>query len=489
MDVKKISLEPIEEGAEKDRKEKLAFPEAEKEFLHDEDVHHDNVSSVEEVVVDDEEPTPWSKRAREELKRHLSRFKWYYLAGLVALLLVILLPVLFGAIIPRIIKNVVDNQALPIISGATVFTGSDSMSIALNTALDTPVGVVIDPVDLALHAPQPEGSDDNELPFLTVHMPKQYVDGKTDVEIPAQTATIQDDTQLVAWFNDFFDSETTQLRVRTDNLVANVGRLSYTVSMDRTIRVQGLNSLQGFSLPSMNLILPAEANGTNVAGTLIIPNAGVLTLSMGNVTFNLWAGNLDIGTVTAYDLTLKPGNNTAPFQGQLDTDLLIKNLDAILDSQSEAVSNGYIELNATGNSTFYNGNRITYIENVLNTKKLLVQFPVSTLVSELEAGELVTSSDSSSDSGSGGSDSSDSSSLLNDLGNALSNLTLLQTTPNDAEEEDSVLDDVKTVTSGSIGGSLGRARRAMVTKIAKGHKRLARKSLFGLETQDTKGEE
>lgn len=125
----------------------------------------------------------------------------------------------------------------------------------------------------------------------------------------------------------------------------------------------------------MNFIFPADADGTNVVGVMMIPDAGVLTLSPGNLTFNLWAGDLNIGTVTAYGLTLKPGNNTSPFQGQLDTDQLIDNLGVILDSRSDAVSTGYIELNATGISTYFNGHRIAYIEDVLNTKKLRIQFP------------------------------------------------------------------------------------------------------------------
>lgn len=349
-----------------------------------------------------------------------------------------------------------------------VFTSSDSMSVALNTSLDTPLGVVIEPVGLALHAPQPEqgwnsnNNNDNKSPFVTVHMPEQHVHGQTEVEIPAQTAMIQDNTQLVAWFNDFFERETTELRVRTDHLVAHIGRLAYTVSMDKTIRVQGLNSLRGFGVSNMSFILPAQANGTNVVGTMTIPNPGVLTLGIGNVTFNLWAagggGNLlNLGTITTYDLVLQPGkNNTPSFQGILDVNQLVSNLGSILDSQSGPVSRGYIELNATGNSTFYNGRRISYIENVLNSKKLLVRIPTSTLVTELLDGLSASgsSTDSSSGSGSGSGSNSDSNSdLLSTLGQILANLTLLENTKRDL---DSSMDTTVSISSG-----FGKVKRAM----------------------------
>ncbi|KAM7211964.1 Protein of unknown function (DUF3712) domain containing protein [Rhypophila decipiens] len=433
---------------------------------------HDDVSSGDDGAVDNGKAVPEALSKRQKVKRHCGRFKWYYVAGVVVLL-VILLPILFKVIIPAIIRNVVNNQALPIISGAMVFTSSESMTMALNTSLDTPLGVVIEPVGLALHAPQPEGTDYNASPFVTVQMPEQYVDGKTEVEIPTQTAAIQDDTQLVAWFNDFFDSETTELRVKADPLVAHLGKLKYSVNMDKTIRVQGLNGLQGFGVSKMNFILPAESNGTNVAGTLMIPNAAVLTLSMGNVSFNLWAGNLNLGIVTAYDLTLKPGNNTPAFQGELYLDQLIPNLGAILDSQNGAISNGFIELNATGNSTIYNGNRITYLEKVLGTKKMLVQFPAATLVTELLSGLLVSGT---------GSDGSNST-LLDSLGQVLGNVTLLENMLGNFEADDtgSEAEAAPSETSTS------RVRRGMAAAAHKSPARSVRTNLFRLGLRGLKG--
>jgi len=274
-----------------------------------------------------------------------------------------------------------------------VFTDSDRVSMALNTSLDTPLGVRIDPVGLALYSPQAEGDDRNS-PFITVQMPEQHIKGKTEVEIPTQNAMIQDNSQLVSWFDNFFSSETTELRVKADNLVAHLGALKYEVGLDKTIRVQGLNSLKGFGVSDMNFIIPADpVTGANMKGTLLVPNAGVLTLSMGNVTFNMLCGDLSLGTVTAYDLVLKPGNNTPAFEGELYFDQLIPNLGYILDAQAGPLANGVIELNATGNSTFYNGKRISYIETVLNNVKLSIQLPAITLITDLLTGVLASGSD------------------------------------------------------------------------------------------------
>lgn len=315
---------------------------------------------------------------------------------------------------PAIIKNVVNEQELPIISGAMVFTDSDRISVALNTSLNTPLSVGIDPVGLALHSPQAEGDARNS-PFITVQMPEQHVKGKTKVEIPSQTAMIQDNSQLVSWFDDFFSSETTELRVKADKLVAHLGALKYEVGLDKTIRVQGLNSLKGFGVGNISFVIPANPDtGVNMKGTLLVPNAGVLTLSMGNVTFNMLCGNLSLGTVTAYDLTLKPGNNTPAFEGELYLDQLIPNLGYILDAQAGPLQNGVIELNATGNSTFYNGKRISYIETVLNNEKLSIQLPAVTLITDLLSGVLSSGSDGSEGN------------LLDSVGQVIGNTTLIE---------------------------------------------------------------
>lgn len=358
-----------------------------------------------------------------------------------------------------------------------VFTDSDRISMSLNTSLSTPLGVRIDPVGLALHSPQAEG-DDRKTPFITVQMPEQHIKGKTVVEIPSQTAMIQDNSQLVAWFNNFFSSETTELRVKADALVAHLGALKYKVGLDKTIRVQGLNSLKGFGVGDMNFVIPADpVTGVNMKGTLVVPNAGVLTLNMGNVTFNMLCGDLSLGTVTAYDLILKPGNNTPAFEGELYFDQLIPNLGYILDAQAGPLASGVIELNATGNSTFYHGKRISYIETVLNNVKLSIQLPAVTLITDLLTGVLA-----------GGSDGTEGK-LMNSLGEVVNNSTLFEKLLSNFEQDDDSSDSA----SGSGGGSndtssVSKAKRATGTAGTKSIMRDMRTNLFrlGLRTLKTR---
>lgn len=114
-----------------------------------------------------------------------------------------------------------------------------------------------------------------------------------------------------------------------------------------------------------------------------LPNAGVLTLGLGNLTLNLFSGDIKLGFVNVYDVVLPPGNNTRNYEGQLYLKELVPNLGGILDSQSAPLADGNIELKARGNATMVNGMHISYVEQVLNNKTLVATVPVISLLSDV----------------------------------------------------------------------------------------------------------
>lgn len=44
--------------------------------------------------------------------------------------------------------------------------------------------------------------------------------------------------------------------------------------------ILGLDKLSGFSIDSANLVIPKEADGTNLRGTAILPNHSVFTFAL-----------------------------------------------------------------------------------------------------------------------------------------------------------------------------------------------------------------
>lgn len=293
----------------------------------------------------------------------------------------------------------------------------------LDTILDTPLAVKCDPLGLELRIPHGEYKDNGA--FVVVDLPGKDIDGETEIEFPSQEVDIVDEEQLTAWFNDFFDQATTELRVVVPELTAHLSSLKYTVELNSVIKVPGLNYLDGFSSIDQEIMIPPEDNGDNIKGHLNIPNSGTLTLGLANPSFFMVAGGVKLGLVTLPGLVLEPGNNTIFFHGQLYLDALIPNLSDILASQGTALSEGYLDVNCTGNSTYTDdGEQVKYLEGVLNNKEIPLRIPLTQLLSSLLSG--VMGDDGLGDLGGGLGNLTDIGSLVDGLGGVIGNDTLFE---------------------------------------------------------------
>lgn len=304
---------------------------------------------------------------RQKLKRHCGRFKWWYLAAGI-ILLIILLPLLFLVILPAIVRKIVSDQTLPVYSGTFVALTPETLMVSLETSLDTPIPAVIDETTLFLYNSETqEGSDFT--PFLNISIPSTHISKDTSIFINNQTATVTNETELEYWFNRVFDDPRVDLSVRGDTTI-HLSSLHYGAHIDKTVEFASLDYLAGLSITDMSLNFPPMDNGTNMHGTLNIPNWGVLALHLGDVSFNLMAGDLRIGLITIYDLIMEPGNNTLPFYGELFLSEIVQNVDKFLEAEAEYLNGGQIQIDAVGNQTVIDGLHIPYVERILNAKRL-----------------------------------------------------------------------------------------------------------------------
>ena len=311
----------------------------------------------------------------------------------------------FTVIIPKIVQNIVNGQKLPIYGGVIRAVTPDKIEFSLETSLDTPLPAVID--DLPLNLYNKETKD--YTPFIRLTLPKIDVSGKTDSKVDKQMVKVDDHKELVKWFNGVFDDEEVEVQVRGDPKV-HLGELNYSPSLDKTVKLKALNYLKGFTVTSLSFMMPPNDKGYNVKGNLNIPNAGVLTLSLGNVSFNLLSGDVNLGLVHLYNLDLKPGDNTPTFEGEFYFKELVPNLSEILEYQATALQSGNLHLAAKGNTTIVNGEHIKYIEEVLNNKHIEFDVSVISLLASVLGGVL----------------DSDGASLYDLVGDVFGNSTLLE---------------------------------------------------------------
>lgn len=324
-------------------------------------------------------------------------------------------------IVPALIKHILDQQDLSITGGALQILSPTQLNMSIITSLDTPLPARLDPLDLSLYNKETQPVS----PFITLQLPGMSVSGKTPINVPMQTLTILNQTELVNWFNPFFENDKVGLSLRGDPRL-HLGKLKYSSSLDKTVSAPALNYLDGMQLLSLRLNLNSN-NSTesekvkyNARGSLNIPNTGVLKLGMGNQTFNVWAGETRLGVINSYDVQLSPGDNALDFEGNLFFEELIPNLSTILDSQKEALSNGHLELFISGNATMVDGEHIPYVEKVMNTKRIRITVSVISVLADVVGGLLDT----------------DQGSLMDIVGTAFGNSTLFENLLDNWKEND-----------------------------------------------------
>ncbi|GAO15169.1 uncharacterized protein UV8b_04669 [Ustilaginoidea virens] len=322
--------------------------------------------------------SPLSKR--EKVRRHCHRFwLWYLIATIV--LLAILLPILFKVIVPAIVQAIINSQALPIHGGLLDVVTSDLVKMGVDTTLHVPLPARTTNFSMSLFRRDTSPYS----PYVTLNVAGQRINGDTNFDIPGQLLTVENHTEFVHWLGEVFDQEEVDISLRGVPTVY-LGALRSEPTLDKTTKMPGLRKFAGLSIQKLQLMLPPDKDGNNIKGTVNIPNWSLVVLNFGNITFNMFSGAVQIGHLTVYNNLLNPGNNSLSFDGNLDLAAVVKNLRAVLDSQSEALSRGQINLNVTGISVVKNGNQISYIAEVLRTRYMTATMSVISLVGDVFAG-------------------------------------------------------------------------------------------------------
>ncbi|EED17083.1 conserved hypothetical protein [Talaromyces stipitatus ATCC 10500] len=162
----------------------------------------------------------------------------------------------------------------------------------------------------------------------------------------------------------------------------------HTVTYNKTVTMKGLNGLKGFELQDIKISLTPGADGTNMNGTVFIPNPSAITVSMGNVTLDVSVNNTQIGQSYLNDLTLRPGPNTIPLRSTINQTQVI----GLVSGKNAPFPSGIIPLSILGNSSVYNGVEIPYysralamnpLETTMNVTQVLINSGLGALAGVL----------------------------------------------------------------------------------------------------------
>lgn len=225
-----------------------------------------------------------------------------------------------------------------------------------------------------------------------------HLKGHTALNVSDSLVTVLNQTEMESWFQNVVKDAKTALSVRGSTRV-HIGALNYPITIDKTEHIATLNNLAGFGFSGLELVLPADADGTNFMGNFTLPNWSPLTIGLGNVSLNVLSGSILVGAVHIQDVVAPPGNTTMSFRGEVFLDQILKNVGSIIQSQIAALKDGNLNISASGNSTIVNGQHIGYVENVLNNQLLSTQVSILELVTQL-AGSLLSGNETLEDLGS-----------------------------------------------------------------------------------------
>lgn len=153
------------------------------------------------------------------------------------------------------------------------------------------------------------------------------------------------------------------------------------IKINKTITIAGLNQLKGFTVDSFQLVLPAQADGTNLVGNLTLPNPSAVTIEFGDLVFNASIAGVVIANVSVSNVVLSQGNNIIPFKGEMFLDTVANNWSTLLGNSSSA-SNGTVEMGIRGVSCTANGQHITYVESILDNSVMYTSIPLEQVITD-----------------------------------------------------------------------------------------------------------
>ena len=128
--------------------------------------------------------------------------------------------------------------------------------MSIITSLDTPLAANLKPVDLYVYNKETHPVSS----FLMLKLPDLHLNHKTGVTVVNQTMKVTNHTELLLWFNEFFDKPKVELSLEGKPEI-HLGALKYHRSLDKTIEIPSLTYLDGFGL--IDLTFDLQSNRTS----------------------------------------------------------------------------------------------------------------------------------------------------------------------------------------------------------------------------------
>ncbi|KAF2831222.1 hypothetical protein CC86DRAFT_452343 [Ophiobolus disseminans] len=296
--------------------------------------------------------------AKGRVKNHCRKFWWCDCLVLAIIVLVIILPIIFVAI-PKKAQHEINASTLEVTSQEVTNPQADSIHLKLESVIksDSSYHPTVDGFRAAL-------SLEGQGPFIYIDIPTAKSEAETHI-------TVEQDVKFVSaaafagYTKAVLGAESFKVHLNGKTQVHLKGLPGMDVDYNKVVTMKGLNRLSGLNITSIKIlsgraeILP---DGSNMIGTVSIPNPSVMTLSLGNVTMNLSVDNKPLGTALLPNLVLRPGPNSVPMQSRVDQLAVI----TLIQSKYK---NAVLPLEISGNASVdaKTGEKLAYYEEAIRS--------------------------------------------------------------------------------------------------------------------------
>ncbi|KAI8837218.1 hypothetical protein BJ741DRAFT_684701, partial [Chytriomyces cf. hyalinus JEL632] len=144
------------------------------------------------------------------------------------------------------------------------------------------------------------------------------------------------------------------------------------LKLEKTITLVGFNSLPNPSVSAFNLP-DSDSSGIHVVTTAVANNPSSISIDMGSLAFTMLYNNINIGSLTASNVILKPGANSLAMDGRMITgkdDVATAStlMTSFLGGQGLAVK-------VTGSSVKTNGIQVNWLNTAFKTLTMAISIP------------------------------------------------------------------------------------------------------------------
>lgn len=299
------------------------------------------------------------------IKNHCRKFWWCDLLVIGIIVVIVVVPIIYVAI-PKKAQKDLNSSTLEVTSQEVTSPRPDGIhlklvSVAKSTSSFHPV---IEGFKASL-------SLENKDPFIVIDVPETKAEASTDivVEQDLKFASLE---RFVEYNKVVMGSESFSVFLTGKTRIRQSGLQPISVDYRKKVTMKGLNKLSGLTISNVTILSGRSAilpDGSNMLGTVYIPNPSVMTIDLGNVTLSLSVDNTPIGSSLLPNLIVRPGNNSYPMQSRVDQL-------AVIGLITNKYKNAILPIDVVGNTSSVGDQRLSYFESALSANKIRVDLNV-----------------------------------------------------------------------------------------------------------------